>query len=105
MPGGCAIGDRPVDIHIRGLRELGAKIHLKNGYIIAEAPMLHRFFFLFPLLAVALAGCSKTEPPASEGIPDIPPGRSTTAAAGESPTDHRATDPVPVPPKPHRPAR
>jgi UDP-N-acetylglucosamine 1-carboxyvinyltransferase len=38
MPGGCAIGDRPVNIHIRGLRELGAKIHLKNGYIIAEAP-------------------------------------------------------------------
>ena len=38
MPGGCAIGDRPVDIHIRGLRELGATIHLDNGYIVAEAP-------------------------------------------------------------------
>jgi len=38
MPGGCAIGDRPVDIHLRGLRQLGAKIHLKNGYIVAEAP-------------------------------------------------------------------
>ncbi len=38
MPGGCAIGDRPINIHIRGLRELGAKIHLRNGYIIAEAP-------------------------------------------------------------------
>jgi len=38
MPGGCAIGDRPIDIHIRGLHELGAQIHLKNGYIIAEAP-------------------------------------------------------------------
>ena len=38
LPGGCAIGDRPVDIHIRGLRQLGAQIHLKNGYIIAEAP-------------------------------------------------------------------
>ena len=38
MPGGCAIGDRPVDIHLRGMRELGAKIHLKNGYIVAEAP-------------------------------------------------------------------
>ncbi len=37
MPGGCAIGDRPVDIHLRGLRELGAEIHLENGYIIAEA--------------------------------------------------------------------
>jgi len=38
MPGGCAIGDRPVDIHLRGLRELGAQIHLKNGYIVAETP-------------------------------------------------------------------
>jgi len=38
MPGGCAIGDRPVNIHLRGLRELGAQIHLANGYIIAEAP-------------------------------------------------------------------
>jgi UDP-N-acetylglucosamine 1-carboxyvinyltransferase len=38
MPGGCAIGDRPVNIHLRGLRELGAQIQLKNGYIIAEAP-------------------------------------------------------------------
>ncbi len=37
MPGGCAIGDRPVDIHLRGLRELGAEIRLENGYIIAEA--------------------------------------------------------------------
>ncbi|PKL49673.1 MAG: UDP-N-acetylglucosamine 1-carboxyvinyltransferase [Planctomycetes bacterium HGW-Planctomycetes-1] len=35
MPGGCAIGYRPVDIHLRGLQELGAKIELKNGYIVA----------------------------------------------------------------------
>lgn len=38
MPGGCAIGDRPVDIHLRGLSELGAQIHLDNGNIIASAP-------------------------------------------------------------------
>ncbi len=38
MPGGCAIGYRPVDIHIRGLRQLGAKVRLENGYIVAEAP-------------------------------------------------------------------
>ncbi len=37
MPGGCAIGDRPIDIHLRGLRELGAQIHLKGGYVVAEA--------------------------------------------------------------------
>ena len=38
MPGGCAIGDRPINLHVRGLRQLGAQIHLKNGYVIAEAP-------------------------------------------------------------------
>jgi UDP-N-acetylglucosamine 1-carboxyvinyltransferase len=38
MPGGCAIGLRPVDIHLRGLQQLGAKIRLENGYIVAEAP-------------------------------------------------------------------
>jgi UDP-N-acetylglucosamine 1-carboxyvinyltransferase len=38
MPGGCAIGDRPVDIHLRGVKALGVKIHLENGYIVAEAP-------------------------------------------------------------------
>jgi UDP-N-acetylglucosamine 1-carboxyvinyltransferase len=38
MPGGCAIGFRPIDIHIRGLQELGAKLYLKNGYVVAEAP-------------------------------------------------------------------
>ncbi len=38
MPGGCSIGDRPVDLHLRGLRALGAQITLEEGYIVAEAP-------------------------------------------------------------------
>lgn len=38
MPGGCAIGDRPIDIHVRGLRELGAEIHIESGNIVATAP-------------------------------------------------------------------
>lgn len=38
MPGGCAIGDRPVDLHLRGLRALGAEITLDAGDIVAEAP-------------------------------------------------------------------
>ena len=37
LPGGCAIGTRPVDIHLFGLKKLGAKIKIKNGYIQAEA--------------------------------------------------------------------
>ena len=38
MPGGCAIGDRPVDLHLRGLRALGAQIDLDGGYIDATTP-------------------------------------------------------------------
>ena len=37
LPGGCAIGSRPVNIHLYGLKKLGAKIRIKNGYIYAEA--------------------------------------------------------------------
>ena len=36
LPGGCAIGTRPVDLHIEGLRKLGAKIDIKNGYLHAS---------------------------------------------------------------------
>jgi UDP-N-acetylglucosamine 1-carboxyvinyltransferase len=38
LPGGCAIGPRPVDLHLRGLEELGAEIELREGYIHAHAP-------------------------------------------------------------------
>ncbi len=38
MPGGCAIGDRPVDLHLRGLAALGASITLEGGDIIVKAP-------------------------------------------------------------------
>ncbi len=40
LPGGCAIGSRPVDEHIRGLRALGADITVENGYIVAKARRL-----------------------------------------------------------------
>lgn len=38
LPGGCAWGPRPVDLHLEGLKQLGANIKLKEGYVIAEAP-------------------------------------------------------------------
>ena len=38
LPGGCAIGARPVDLHIRGLEAMGAQIELVDGYIRAKAP-------------------------------------------------------------------
>ena len=37
LPGGCAIGARPVDLHVKGLIEMGAKMHLEEGYIRAQA--------------------------------------------------------------------
>ncbi len=40
MPGGCAIGPRPIDIHLRGLEALGAEIDLKSGDIIVKAKRL-----------------------------------------------------------------
>lgn len=40
MPGGCAIGSRPIDLHLKGLRQLGAKITQNNGFIEAEASKL-----------------------------------------------------------------
>lgn len=38
LPGGCAIGARPVDLHLKALEALGAKITLEEGYVLAEAP-------------------------------------------------------------------
>jgi UDP-N-acetylglucosamine 1-carboxyvinyltransferase len=38
LPGGCAIGTRPVDLHLKGLTQLGAEIELHDGYVFAKAP-------------------------------------------------------------------
>ncbi len=38
LPGGCAIGSRPVDQHIKGLQAMGAEIAVEHGYIVAKAP-------------------------------------------------------------------
>jgi UDP-N-acetylglucosamine 1-carboxyvinyltransferase len=39
LPGGCAIGSRPVDQHIKGLQAMGAEIHVERGYIEARTPL------------------------------------------------------------------
>lgn len=39
LPGGCAIGSRPVDQHIKALERLGAKINIENGYVVAEGKL------------------------------------------------------------------
>ncbi|HIP11665.1 MAG TPA: UDP-N-acetylglucosamine 1-carboxyvinyltransferase [Arcobacter sp.] len=38
LPGGCAIGQRPVDLHLKALEQMGATIVIKSGYIVANAP-------------------------------------------------------------------
>ena len=40
LPGGCAFGDRPVDLHLKGLRALGADIQIEHGYVVARAKKL-----------------------------------------------------------------
>ena len=53
LPGGCAIGSRPVDLHLFALKKLGAKIKIKNGYIIAEAKKgLRGSKIIFPSISV-----------------------------------------------------
>ncbi len=50
MPGGCAIGARPIDIHIKGFEAMGATIRTENGYVLAETPGLKgaRIYLDFP---------------------------------------------------------
>ena len=52
LPGGCAIGLRPVDQHIKGLQAMGAEIDLDHGYIDAKAKRLAGTRFVFDLITV-----------------------------------------------------
>lgn len=52
LPGGCAIGARPIDQHLKGLQALGAEIHLHGGYVEARARRLRGATFTFDLSTV-----------------------------------------------------
>jgi UDP-N-acetylglucosamine 1-carboxyvinyltransferase len=53
LPGGCAIGTRPVDLHLKGLEAMGAVIKLEGGYVDAAAPQgLHGASIVFPFVSV-----------------------------------------------------
>ncbi|MCW8847518.1 MAG: UDP-N-acetylglucosamine 1-carboxyvinyltransferase [Sedimenticola sp.] len=52
LPGGCAIGSRPVNLHIEGLRAMGAKIEVENGYIRASAKKLKGAHLLMDVVTV-----------------------------------------------------
>src|SRR5262244_4539953 len=52
LPGGCAIGARPIDLHLKGLEELGAKITQEHGYIEATASRLKGGHIIFDRITV-----------------------------------------------------
>jgi UDP-N-acetylglucosamine 1-carboxyvinyltransferase len=52
LPGGCAIGSRPVDLHLRGLRALGAEVDVVNGNIVASASRLRAANIVFDTVTV-----------------------------------------------------
>lgn len=52
LPGGCAIGARPIDQHLKGLKALGADIELAEGYVEARAKRLHGATFTFDMITV-----------------------------------------------------
>lgn len=52
LPGGCAIGSRPVNLHIQGLKAMGAEIEIEDGYIKAKASRLKGTPFFFDVVSV-----------------------------------------------------
>ena len=56
LPGGCAWGPRPVDLHLEGLKKLGATIELEKGYIIAKAKRLKGARISFKISSVGATG-------------------------------------------------
>ncbi len=52
LPGGCAIGSRPVDLHIRGMQALGAEVVVENGFVKAKCERLKGGRFVFDMVSV-----------------------------------------------------
>ncbi len=52
LPGGCAIGSRPVNLHIQGLKAMGAEIDIEDGYIKARAQRLHGARIVLDIISV-----------------------------------------------------
>ena len=56
LPGGCAWGPRPVDFHLDGLKALGVKISIENGYVVADGRSLKGSKIHFPKISVGATG-------------------------------------------------
>ena len=78
LPGGCAIGSRPVNLHIKGMEALGAKVELEHGFVIARAAKLRggRVYLDFPSVG------------ATEAVM-----MAATQAAGETVIENAAREP------------
>ncbi len=78
LPGGCAIGSRPINLHLEGLKSLGASIDLKEGYVVAKASRLVGAEILLPFASVG----------ATENIM-----MAATLASGTTTIDNAAKEP------------
>lgn len=78
LPGGCAIGTRPIDLHLAGLKKLGAEISLESGYVSARAKRLRGNRIALPFPSVG----------ATENLM-----MAASLARGESAIDNAATEP------------
>src|SRR6267378_151282 len=56
LPGGCAWGPRPVDLHIKGMQQLGAEVEIEHGYIVARCEKLTGAYLPFEISSVGATG-------------------------------------------------
>ncbi|MCF7802797.1 MAG: UDP-N-acetylglucosamine 1-carboxyvinyltransferase [Candidatus Marinimicrobia bacterium] len=71
LPGGCAWGPRPVDLHLRGMEALGANIELDSGYIIARGDQLTGAEFTMDISSVGATGNTMMAAVLADGVTTI----------------------------------
>src|SRR2546423_5995760 len=88
LPGGCAIGTRPIDMHLEALKLLGAQVRLESGYVVARAPKGGRLIgsgVEFPKVTVTGTEnllMAATLPPRATGLRNAARGAGVTDPAG-----------------------
>jgi len=68
LPGGCALGPRPVDLHIKGVKRLGCDVQIDAGYVIAKAERLRGARVLFDMSSVGATGNVMMAALAADGV-------------------------------------
>jgi len=80
LPGGCNLGVRPIDLHLKGLRALGARLHVDGGYVEAQGPLRGEEMFLAGAFGSTVLGTANVLMAAA-----LAPGRSVIEAAACEP--------------------